>query len=97
MSKSAIARVKGVAWISVHRWLERAGVWCHRFNGQKIKGLAVVELQADEIKNDRWEQGRADVDLRRDRGVVSTLAFDSRRQTKLPERFSLSFGTVPTE
>jgi IS1 family transposase len=50
MSKSAIARVKGVAWISVHRWLERAGVWCRRFNDRKIKGLSVVELQADEIK-----------------------------------------------
>ena len=34
-------------------------------------------------QNDRGEQGTADVDLRRDRGVGSTLAFDSRRQTKL--------------
>jgi len=34
----------------VHRWLERAAAWCRRFNDRKIKGLSVVELQADEIK-----------------------------------------------
>ena len=50
MNKSAIARVKGIAWNTVHRWLERAGVWCRRFNNQKINRLSVVELQADEIK-----------------------------------------------
>ena len=50
MSKSAIARVKRIAWNTVHRWLERAAAWCRRFNDRKIKGLSVVELQADEIK-----------------------------------------------
>jgi IS1 family transposase len=30
--------------------LERAAAWCRRFNDRKIKGLSVVELQADEIK-----------------------------------------------
>ena len=50
MSKSAIARVKGIAWNTVHRWLERAAAWCRRFNDREIKGLSVVELQADEIK-----------------------------------------------
>src|SRR6185503_14074533 len=50
MSKSAIARVKGIAWNTVHRWLERAAAWCRRFNDQNMKGLSVVELQADEIK-----------------------------------------------
>jgi IS1 family transposase/transposase-like protein len=50
MSKSAIARVKQVAWNTVHRWLERAAAWCRRFNHRKINRLSVVELQADEIK-----------------------------------------------
>src|SRR5262245_56153704 len=50
MSKSAIARVKRIAWNTVHRWLERAAAWCRRFNDRKMKGLSVVELQADEIK-----------------------------------------------
>jgi len=50
MSKSAIARVKGIAWNTVHRWLERAAAWCRRFNNRTIKGLSVAELQADEIK-----------------------------------------------
>ena len=50
MSKSAIARVKGIAWNTVHRWLERSAAWCRRFNDRKMKGLSVVELQADEIK-----------------------------------------------
>jgi transposase-like protein/IS1 family transposase len=50
MNKSAIARVKGLAWNTVHRWLERAAAWCRRFNNRKINRLCVVELQADEIR-----------------------------------------------
>jgi transposase-like protein/IS1 family transposase len=50
LNKSAIARVKRIAWNTVHRWLERAAIWCRRFNNQKINRFSVVELQADEIK-----------------------------------------------
>ena len=50
LNKSAIARVKGIAWNTVHRWLERAAVWCRRFNDREINRLSVAELQADEIK-----------------------------------------------
>src|SRR5262245_27197913 len=28
VNESAIARVKGLSWDTVHRWLERAAVWC---------------------------------------------------------------------
>ena len=47
VNKSAIARVKGISWNTVHRWLERAAVWCRRFSDRKIRRLAAV---ADEIK-----------------------------------------------
>ena len=50
LNKSAIARVKRVAWNTVHRWLEKAAAWCRRFNDRKLKGLSVAELQADEIR-----------------------------------------------
>jgi transposase-like protein/IS1 family transposase len=50
LNKSAIARVKRVAWNTVHRWLERAAACCRRFNSRKIKGLSGAELQADEIR-----------------------------------------------
>ena len=50
LNKSAIARVKRIAWNTIHRWLERAAAWCRRFNDRKIDGLSVVELQADEIR-----------------------------------------------
>src|SRR3990172_4364562 len=50
LNKSAIARVKRIAWNTVHRWLEKAATWCRRFNDRKINGLSVVELQADEIR-----------------------------------------------
>ena len=50
LNKSAIARVKKVSWNTVHRWLERAAVWCRRFNDQKIRRLSLIELQADEIQ-----------------------------------------------
>ncbi len=50
LNKSAVARVKRIGWNTVHRWLERAAVWCHRFSDRKISGLSVVELQADEMR-----------------------------------------------
>jgi len=50
LNKSAIARVKRIAWITAHRWLERAAVWCRRFNNRKIKKLSGAELQADAIR-----------------------------------------------
>jgi IS1 family transposase len=50
VNKSAIARVKRIAWNTVHRWLERVAVWCGRFSDRKIRRLTAVELQADEIK-----------------------------------------------
>ncbi len=39
LKKSAIARVKRIAWNTVHRWLERAAAWCRRFNDRKVRGL----------------------------------------------------------
>ncbi len=50
VSKSAIARVKRLAWNTVDRWLERAATCCRRFNDETIKDLRVPELQADEIR-----------------------------------------------
>jgi len=49
-SKSAIARVKGIAWNTVDRWLEKAAAWRRRFNDRSVNGLDVPELQADEIR-----------------------------------------------
>jgi hypothetical protein len=50
LNKSAIARVKRIAWNTVDRWLVRAAECCYRFNDRTITGLAVEELQADEIR-----------------------------------------------
>jgi transposase-like protein/IS1 family transposase len=50
LNKSAIARIKHIAWNTVHRWLERAAVWCRRFSDRKMKRLAMAELQADEMQ-----------------------------------------------
>ena len=50
LNKSAIARVKRIAWNIVARWLEKAAHFCRRFNDRKIAALAVEELQADEIR-----------------------------------------------
>ena len=50
VSISAIARVEGIAWNTVARWLERAAQVCRRFNRETITGFAVEELQADEIR-----------------------------------------------
>ena len=50
LNKSAIARVKRIAWNTVARWLEKAAHSCRRFNDRKIAILAVEELQADEMR-----------------------------------------------
>jgi IS1 family transposase len=50
LNKSAIARVKRVAWNTVDRWLQRAAASCRRFGDQRIAGIAISELQADEIR-----------------------------------------------
>jgi IS1 family transposase len=42
--------VKGIAWNTVARSLERAAGSCRRFNGRTTTGLAVAEIQADEIR-----------------------------------------------
>jgi IS1 family transposase len=49
LNKSAIARVKRIAWNTVARWLEKAAHFCRRFNDRKIAILAVEVLQADEM------------------------------------------------
>src|SRR5262245_30016928 len=50
LNKSAIARVKQIARNTVARWLEKAAHSCCRFNDRRTATLAVVELQADEIR-----------------------------------------------
>ena len=50
LNKSAISRVKRIGWNTVDRWLERAANSCHRFNDRTITGLAIEEIQADEIR-----------------------------------------------
>jgi len=50
LNKSAIARVKRIAWNAVARWLEKAAHFCRRFNDRKIATLAVEELQAAEMR-----------------------------------------------
>ena len=85
LNKSAIARVKRIAWNTVHRWLEKAAAWCRRFNDRKIEGLSSRGASGRRDPNDHREQGTADLGLRRDRRLVSALAFDGRRQTKLPK------------
>ena len=50
VSISATARVEGIAWNTVARWLERAAHVCRRFNRETIIGFAVEEFQADEVR-----------------------------------------------
>ena len=59
VNKSAISRVKGIAWNTVHRWLERAGECCRGFNDKNLVGYELSELQADEIRT--FVGGKQDV------------------------------------
>ena len=50
VSKPATARVTGVSWNTVARWLEKAAGACRQFNDKAITSVIVAELQADEIR-----------------------------------------------
>src|SRR5262245_4643988 len=50
LNKSAIARVKQIAWNTVAGWLEKDAYSCRRFSDQRSATLAVAELQAYEIR-----------------------------------------------
>ena len=51
MSRSAIARVEGVDWHTVDRWLNRVAAFAKRFNDSHLKVIPLVELQADELQS----------------------------------------------
>ena len=50
-ASSAVARVEGLAWNTVARWLEKAAYVCRGFNQRRTAGFGVEELQADEIRS----------------------------------------------
>ena len=47
----AIARIEGLAWNTVARWLEKAADVCRGFNQRRTAEFGVEELQADEIRS----------------------------------------------
>ncbi len=51
VSISAIARVQGIAWNTVARWLARAADVCRGFNQSQLAGFVVEEFHADEIRS----------------------------------------------
>ncbi len=85
VSISAVARVEGLAWNTVARWLEKAAYVCRGFNQRRTAGFGVEELGGRDSLFRRRENA-ANVDMRRNRGLVAALAVDSDRKTKLPKR-----------
>jgi len=51
VSICAVARIEGLAWNTVARWLEKAACVCRGFNQRRTTGFGVEELQADEIRS----------------------------------------------
>ncbi len=49
VSKSAIARITGLSWNTVARWLERAAETARRFSDVMMWDYDLTELQADEL------------------------------------------------
>ena len=49
VSKSAIARITGLSWNTMARWLERAAVAARRFSDAMLRDYELTELQADEL------------------------------------------------
>jgi len=51
MSRAAIARIEGIAWHTVDRWLTKASALAQRFNDRHLQGIPIIELQADELRS----------------------------------------------
>ena len=45
-----MARVEGVGWNTIDRWLNRAAEYAQRFNDERTRAIELIELQADEIR-----------------------------------------------
>lgn len=50
INKSSIARVMGITWNTVARWLERAANAARHFNDRMLRDFELRELQTDEIR-----------------------------------------------
>jgi len=51
VGKSAIARIKQIAWNTAARWLAVAAAFARRFNDRMLRRVHLRELQADEIRS----------------------------------------------
>ncbi len=51
VSKSSIARIMGISWNTVARWIERAAACAQQFNDAMTRDYVLHELQADEIRS----------------------------------------------
>ena len=85
VSISSISRIKGIAWNTVARWLEKAAQVCRRFNHRRIAGFAAEELQADEIRTFAGNKKTPSWVFVYNRSLVSALAIDGDGKAKLPE------------
>ena len=85
MSKSAIARVMGLACNTVDRWLEKAAACCRRLNQVHTCDRDIRELQVDEVRAFAGRKDQATCDLHDHRCLVSVLAGVLGRATQLQE------------
>ena len=49
VNTTAIARLEGVSWNTISRWLERAAARARRLEAEHLRGHPLVELQLDEM------------------------------------------------
>ncbi|MFT7670613.1 MAG: transposase-like protein [Planctomycetota bacterium] len=49
VGKAAIARIEGLCWNTVSRWLELAAAYARQFNDANLRGYTLEELQLDEL------------------------------------------------
>ena len=59
LTRAAIARIEGVNWKTVDRWLCRASAAARRFNDLAVKDVELTELQADELRTFAQRKTRA--------------------------------------
>ena len=93
VSISAISRIKGIAWNTVARWLEKAAQVCRRFQSQKDRWLRCRRASSRRDSHVRGQQEDTELGLRYNRSLVSALAIDGDGEGEATGTLTLCFAT----
>ena len=92
VSISAISRIKGIAWNTVARWLEKAAQEVSSIQSQKDRWLRCRRASSRRDSHVRGQQEDTELGLRYNRSLVSALAIDGDGKSEATGTLTLCFA-----